>query len=353
MTTEKMTDQPSKAETLPPVPKSDLKPSNGEDKKREPDKKTEKKPEKQATKGDKDVIQMPIDDINLEKGANPRQTFDRERLTNLAQSMKHVGMMNPLTVRLKDGKYYLVAGERRYKAAKIAGFKTVSVVIKPYTDGQATYARFTENAQQERLNPIEFAQSLQGMIGQTIERPASEGKPAKPETVNAKIAAEIANISQAAVSQYLALLALPKPIQEDLRGGKVTFAQARIICGAKEHDEQMKLYSKIKSGETKRASDVKDAAEKQRAKKATKGDGKRRGRPPQSDAEKPSIRQGLDEALERLRQVKIDVRPNKELREGLATAYERFDRSKSDDKKLFYRGVIAAMEWNAGLRENF
>jgi|MudIll2142460700_1097286.scaffolds.fasta_scaffold00308_11 ParB family chromosome partitioning protein len=347
MTTEKTTEQPPKAAT-PPGPTEKKEPE-----KKEPEKKAEKKSEKQAAKDDKNVIQVPIDDVNLEKGANPRQTFDRERLTNLAQSMKHVGMMNPLTVRLKDGKYYLVAGERRYKAAKIAGFKTVPVVVKPYTDGQATYARFTENAQQERLNPIEFAQSLQGMIGQTIERPASEGKPAKPETVNAKIAAEIANISQAAVSQYLALLALPKPIQEDLRAGKVTFAQARIICGAKEHDEQMKLYNKIKSGETKRASDVKEAAEKSRAKKATKSDGKRRGRPPQTDAEKPSIRQGLDEALERLRQVKIEVRANKELREGLATAYERFDRSKSDDKKLFYRGVIAAMEWNAGLRENF
>jgi len=329
----------------------EAKPSNGEDKKTE--KKPEKKPEKQMTKDDKNIIQVPVDDIVLEKGANPRQTFDRERLTNLAQSMKHVGLMNPLTVRLKDGKYYLVAGERRYKAAKIAGFKTVPVQIKTYTDGQATYARFTENAQQEKLNPIEFAQSLQGMIGQTIERPATEGKPAKPEVVNAKIAAEIANISQAAVSQYLALLALPKPIQEDLRGGKVTFAQARVICGAKEHDEQMKLYSKIKSGETKRASDVKDAAEKQRAKKATKSDGKRRGRPPQTDSDKPSIRQGLEEALERLRQVKLEVRANKEVREGLATAYERFDRSKSDDKKLFYRGVIAALEWNAGLRESF
>lgn len=361
MTTEKTEAIEKPAGAPPPAPskdKAEAQPSNGSGKKEEkkPEKKEERKPEKKTKAQTDDVIEVSIDLVQVEKGANPRQTFDRERLNSMAQSLKHLGMMNPLTVRVKDGQkgYFLVAGERRYKAAKIAGFKTVPVRIKPYTDGQAVYARFTENAQQERLNPLEFAQSIQNMIGQTIERPASEGKPAKPEVVNAKIAAEIAKVSPGAVSQYLALLTLPKPIQEDIRVGKVSFAQARVICGEKEHAAQMALYKKITSGEAKRASDVKEAAEKGRARKATKQDGKKRGRPTQTDEEKPNIqRQGLENALERLRQVKLEPRQTKEMRESIATAYERHERAKSDDKKLYGRGVIAGLEFAAGLRENF
>jgi ParB family chromosome partitioning protein len=361
MTTEKTEATEKPAGTPPPAPgkdkdKVEAQPSNGSGKKEEkkPEKKEEKKPVKSKAQDD-DVIEVPIDAVQVEKGANPRQTFDRERLNSMAQSFKHLGIMNPLTVRVKEGHkgYFLVAGERRLKAAKIAGLKTVPVRIKQYTDGQATYARFTENAQQERLNPLEFAQSIQNMIGQTIERPATEGKSAKPEVVNAKIAAEIARVTPGAVSQYLALLTLPKEIQEAIRAGKVSFAMARTICGEKEHAAQMALFKKITSGEAKKASDVREAAEKSRAKKATKGE-KKRGRPTQTDEEKPNIqRQGLEIALDRLRQVKIEPRQTKEIRESIATAYERHERAKSDDKKLYSRGVIAGLEFAAGLRENF
>ena len=307
-----------------------------------------------------------IGDVYVEPGANPRQVFDKDRMASLVSSIQHLGILNPLTVYpRKEGGYWLVAGERRLRAAHALSFKKVPICIKNFTSpGQVNYARLAENANQARLNPIEFARSIQSMIGQTIERPAVAGKPAKPEMVNAKIASEISGgkVSQSGISQYLALLNLPEEIQKAVGTGKVTFANAREICSAKEPAEQLKIFKKIISGEVKRASDVHAVVERQRATKAVKDgkagkdgkDGKRRGRPAQTDSEKPDIRrQGLDKALERLQAVKVEPRQTKEVRVSIAAAYERHERAKSDNKKVYMQGVIAALEWSAGLREDF
>ena len=301
-----------------------------------------------------EVIQLSVTQITVEKGRNPRQFYDREALKKLSISLKHVGMIQPLVVRTKpdDKKHYLVTGERRYRAAKLIKMTSVPVIVRPLmTDAQVVYAQHAENAHREDLNPIEYAQSIANFIGQEVEMTDKKSKKTKVITANAKVAAETYGLSQGSVSQYLALLNLPKPIQEAVRAGKVTFAQARIICSAKNTDDQMALYKKVMSGEAKRASDVKDAAEKGRAKKATKK-GKKRGRPAQTDEAAPSVRQGLDTALERLRAAKMTSRKTGEVREGLAVTYERHERAKSDEKKQYYKGLAAGLEWAAGFRDN-
>lgn len=307
------------------------------------------KPMKKGRQRTFKVLTLPIETIIIEKGSNPRLVFDTAQLEAMASSLKHVGLMNPLTVRKKKDTYYLVAGERRLRAAKLAGFKEVPVKVEAYTDGQATYARFSENAYQVRLNPIEMALSIQSMIGQTVERPTSPGKEAQPEVVNAKIAAEIANISQAKVSQYLALLTLPKAIQDDIRAEKVTFTQARTLCDAKDPALQLKIYQKIKAGDVKRASDVKEVLEKMRE-KSEKEDKKKGGRSKEK-TEGSSTAGG--NAIERLQNAKLSVRQVKEVRDGLLQAYEVSERAKKQDRKIYYKGIIAAMEWMTGLRDTF
>lgn len=315
-----------------------------------------KKPKAKPTpkKTEDEVTYLALSEVVVEKGRNPRQNYDRDALKKLSISLKHMGMLQPMVVRTKPGdkKYYLVAGERRYRAAKLIKMATVPCVIRELmTDAQVTYAQYAENAHREDLNPIEYAQSIANFIGQTVEMTDKKSGKTQEVQVNAKIAADVYDLSQGAVSQYLALLKLPKPIQEAVRNGKVTFAQARIICGAKEHDEQMALFKKVMSGEAKRASDVQAAAEKTRAKKATKADGKKRGRPAQTNDEAPSVRQNLDTALDRLRTVKLTSRTKPELREGLAMAYERHERAKSEEKKQFHKGFAAGLEWAGGIRE--
>jgi ParB family chromosome partitioning protein len=302
------------------------------------------------------VTHLALSEIVVEKGRNPRQNYDRDALKKLSISLKHMGMLQPMVVRTKpdDKKYYLVAGERRYRAAKLIKMTTVPCIIKELmTDAQVTYAQYAENAHREDLNPIEYAQSIANFIGQEVEMTDKRSGKTQVVQVNAKIAAEVYDLTQGSVSQYLALLKLPKQMQEAVRNGKMTFAQARELCSPKISDkERDAIFKDIMSGDAKRASDVKAAAEKTRAKKAAKTDGKKkRGRPAQTSDEAPSVRQNLDTALERLRAVKLTSRTKPELREGLAMAYERHERAKSEEKKQFHKGFAAGLEWAGGIRE--
>jgi ParB family chromosome partitioning protein len=313
-----------------------------------------------------DVFHLSPNNIHIEKDANPRQTFDKERLKSMAETIKHIGILNPLTVRLKDNKYYLVGGERRLKACKIAGLDRIPVQVKKLDDAEAQYARVVENLHQEMLSPVEQARAYQSVIGQRMTLPFEEKDPVTKKTItvmrtvtmNAKLLADRLgkNHGQAKISQHLTLLDLPKPIQMAMLKAEITFAHAREICGAKGHDAQMKAYKTILKGDAPRAQDLKAAMEKDRAIAATKPDpdAKRRGRPPQVDDELPNIsRQGLDTAMDRLKNAKVGSRKVKEVRTSLATLYERHENARSDEKKTFWKGAIAYAEWLAGFRESF
>lgn len=335
----------------PPAPKTgNNKPKQTATAKKPPPKKA---PDKKKTEPADEVFHLSIGSINIEKDANPRVRFNKDSLNSMASTIKRIGILHPLVVRLKDdGKYYLVSGERRLRAAKIAGLTRIPVTAKEMSDAEAEFARLSENLQREDLNAVEQARAYQRVIGQKITK-TTKGK-SETVTVNAKILAEMlgAGHSQGKISQYLSLLDLPKPIQTALLKDQISFAQAREICGVKGHDAQMKLFQKIQKGEASRASDVKKAAEKQRATKAAGS--KRRGRPPQTSDELPNIgRQGLDTALERLQQAKVGSKKVKEVRTSLATLYERHENARSDEKKTYWKGAIAYAEWLAGFRDSF
>ncbi len=146
----------------------------------------------------------------------PRKTFDEASLEELAQSIRQHGVLQPLLVRpLASGEYQLVAGERRWRASRIAGLTEVPVVVKELTDTQAMELAIIENLQREDLNPIEEAEGLQALAdkcGYTQEEmAASVGK------------------SRPAIANSLRLLRLPEEVRQMTKDGKISAGHARAL----------------------------------------------------------------------------------------------------------------------------
>lgn len=177
-----------------------------------------------------------INEIALEKiYANPdqpRQTFDEEALQELAQSIKEHGVIAPITLR-KDphDKYMIIAGERRYRAAKLIGLNTIPAYIRTAKDEQVMEWALIENIQREDLDAIEIALAYQRLIDEyqlTQERMA--------ERVGKK---------RATIANYLRLLKLPAEIQLGIKEKKIDMGHARAILGSSSPEQQLSLYKKI------------------------------------------------------------------------------------------------------------
>lgn len=304
--------------------------------------------------GDSDDFQyISIDKITIEPGANHRKVFDRESLKGLADSIREVGIINPLTVCMREGKYVLIAGERRLRAAKIVGLTRVPVLVRVDDPTKNELTRFTENIQDESLSPLEEALGLKRLLGKTHNVSDEKGK-AVPTLLNVKNLSTLIGKTPGYVSQRLSLLELHKDIQQSLLKNEISVSQARELHSAGDEKLQLKLLAKIKgSDETVRVKDLKGEIDKSRAKrKVADAEGKRRGRPPQEDSVAPNVaRQGLEAALEHLANVKLNLKKVTEVRELMAMVYERFDKAKSDEKKMYFKGAIAALECATGIKE--
>ncbi len=163
---------------------------------------------------------LPIDRLQTGK-YQPRTRMDEGSLYQLAESIRSQGIMQPILVRpLRDaddghGRYEIIAGERRYRAAKIAGLETVPVLIRPVEDEAAAIMALIENIQREDLNPIEEAQGLQRLVsdfGLTHEA-----------------AAQAVGRSRSAASNLLRLLQLAEPVQTMLMAGDLDMGHARSL----------------------------------------------------------------------------------------------------------------------------
>jgi len=146
----------------------------------------------------------------------PRKQFDEEALAELSDSIAQHGVLQPLLVRpMPDGGYQLVAGERRWRASRMAGLTEVPVVIRDLTDAQVAELALVENLQRENLNPLEEAngyKELSDKFGYTQEK-----------------ISEIVGKSRSAVANALRLLNLPETIQELVLNGKLTTGHAKAI----------------------------------------------------------------------------------------------------------------------------
>lgn len=168
---------------------------------------------------------LPLSEIVPNK-EQPRKTFDEGALEELADSIKQHGVLQPLLVRpLPSGGYQLVAGERRWRASRIAGLKEVPVVVKELSDVETMEIAIIENLQREDLNPIEEAEGLQALIdrcGFTQEEVATSVGKSRPAIANA-----------------LRLLKLPSEVREMTKNGEISAGHARALLA---FDNEAMIY---------------------------------------------------------------------------------------------------------------
>ena len=145
----------------------------------------------------------------------PRKTFDEEKLSELAESIKLHGIVQPIVVRQNGDRFTIVAGERRYRASRMAGLATVPVVIKDIDDYRMMELALIENIQREDLNPIEEASAIRFLMAQ--------------HDLTQEEAAERLAKSRPAIANSLRLLNLPEDVQDMLKQGKLQAGHARAI----------------------------------------------------------------------------------------------------------------------------
>lgn len=192
----------------------------------------------------------------------PRRYFDPEKLQQLTASVKQHGILEPLLVRpLQQGEYELVAGERRYRAAKEVGLEVVPITIRELTDQEALQMALVENLQREDLNPVEETEGLLELLTLTISCSREEISKALAQMATAQkkgIALSgnvsrqiesIANILESTINltpesfrtSRLPLLNLPVDILDSIRQGKLEYTKARLIARVKDEQQRQQL----------------------------------------------------------------------------------------------------------------
>lgn len=161
----------------------------------------------------------------------PRKAFDEDALIELSESIKQYGVLQPLLVQKKDNYYEIIAGERRWRAAKLAGVKELPVVIKDYSSQEVMEIALIENIQREDLNPIEEAKAYQRLI--------------KDYRLKQDEVAEKVSKSRAAITNSLRLLKLDERVQDMVMEGKISSGHARTIISIEDKDKQYMIAQKI------------------------------------------------------------------------------------------------------------
>lgn len=164
----------------------------------------------------------------------PRTHFDQASLESLAESIKSHGVVQPLLVRRRDDRYELVAGERRWRAARIAGLTRVPVIVREVPDESLLEVALIENIQREDLNPIEEAQAYRKLI----------------ETVGLTQEALAIRIGRdrSYITNYLRLLRLPEDLQQLLKEGRLSTGHARTLLALSHPDQQRRLARQVIEG---------------------------------------------------------------------------------------------------------
>ena len=179
---------------------------------------------------EKNVTEINIDDIRSNP-YQPRKTFDIESLNELAKSIKEYGVVQPIIVKKSIKGYELVAGERRTKAAKIAGLKKIPAIIKDFDDQEMMEIALVENIQREDLNPIDEATSISNIIklrGYTQEEFANKfGK------------------SRIYVTNILGLLKLPDEVKKLVEKKNLSMSHARVISKIDDENKAIELAKKV------------------------------------------------------------------------------------------------------------
>lgn len=179
---------------------------------------------------EKEIVNLFIDDI-LPNRFQPRLTFDEKALNELADSIRQHGIIQPLVVRKLDDKYEIIAGERRYKAAQLAGLQKVPAIVMNLNDNESAEVAVVENIQRKDLSALEEAESYKKLLDKgylTQEQLANRmGK------------------NQSTISNKLRLLGLSPEVKEALLNGKISERHARSLLNLKNAEDQKQVLEKI------------------------------------------------------------------------------------------------------------
>jgi ParB family chromosome partitioning protein len=179
-----------------------------------------------ATTANEDFLEIDIDLIEP-NAAQPRTHFDEGRLEELAQSILSNGIVQPILVRRRGGRYQLIAGERRWRAAQRAGLQRVPAVVREIPDDKLLELALIENIQRQELNAIEEAHAYKRLI-ETLG-------------LTQEVVAQRVGRDRSFITNYLRLLRLPDDIQDLIEEEKLTTGHARALLGVDDQDIQRKV----------------------------------------------------------------------------------------------------------------
>lgn len=183
------------------------------------------------TSGSSFINEIPVDRI-VPNPNQPRHEFDEEALEELAESIRQLGIVQPITLRqMDDESYEIIAGERRWRASKLAGLTTIPAYVRTANDENMMQMALVENIQREDLNAIEVALAYQKLIEQYH---------LTQEELSEKVGKRRATVANA-----LRLLKLPAPVQLALRNKSIDQGHARAILGAQEPSVMLKLFKEV------------------------------------------------------------------------------------------------------------
>ena len=180
--------------------------------------------ESQPQQGTADIMRIPMDMIEPNP-FQPRMTFGQDALEELAESIRTLGLIQPITVRRKaDGRYQIISGERRFRACQMAGMDMIPAYIRDTNDQGMLEMAIVENIQRENLDPIEVALSYQRLIDEC-------------NLTQEQMAFRVGK-KRASVTNFLRLLKLPAKIQHDLKVGLLSVGHAKVLLGIEDMNTQ-------------------------------------------------------------------------------------------------------------------
>ncbi len=178
-----------------------------------------------------DILMIPVDLIEPNP-FQPRMTFDREALEELADSVRTLGLIQPITVRRKSAdRYQIISGERRFRACKIVGMEMIPAYVRNTDDQGMLEMAIVENIQRENLDPIEVAMSYRRLIEEC--------------NLTQEQMAQRVGKKRASVTNCLRLLKLPAKVQHDLKVGQVSVGHAKVLLGVEDPEVQEVLCDLI------------------------------------------------------------------------------------------------------------
>lgn len=184
-----------------------------------------------STQGSSTINEVPISQIDANPN-QPRREFDQAALEELANSIKQLGIVQPITLRqMEDGRYQIIAGERRWRASQLAGLTAIPAYIRTIKDENVMEMALVENIQREDLNAIEIALAYEHLLD-------------KSGMTQEKVSERVGK-SRAAIANYLRLLKLPAQVQMALQKKEIDMGHARALLSLGSPSMQLKLFKEI------------------------------------------------------------------------------------------------------------